>query len=183
MKIKKGMTVFSNLGCASMGYGLPAAIGACIGSKKDIILITGDGSIMMNLQELQTIITYQLPIKIFILENNGYLAIRTTQTAYFDKKFVGESPQSGVSFPNFKKIASAFGIKYVEIGSEVNIDSQLSYVLGMDGSVICEIKMNPNQTLYPKTGAEKTPEGKIIPKPMEEMFPAISKDINIIYNG
>lgn len=174
MKIKKGMRVFCNQGCATMGYDLPAAIGACIGKdKKDIILITGDGSIMMNLQELQTIFAYQLPIKIFILENNGYVAMRTTQTAFFDKRFVGESPDSRLFLPRFEKIAPAFGLKYARIECEDNIDQKLTEVLNETGPIICEIKMDPDQTLYPKVASMKTPEGKMISKPMEEMFPFI----------
>jgi acetolactate synthase I/II/III large subunit len=176
MKIKDGMRVFANQGCAAMGYDLPAAIGACIATnKKETILITGDGSIMMNLQELQTIFAYNLPIKIFILENNGYVAIRTTQTAFFDKRFVGESPQSRLFLPKFEKISQAFGLKYFKIESEVDIDTQLYEVLKTSGPAICEIKMDPNQTLYPKVASLKTPEGKMISKPMEDMFPFIER--------
>ena len=183
MRIKKGMRVFANQGCASMGYDLPAAIGACIANnKKETIVIAGDGSIMMNLQELQTIFAYQLPIKIFILENNGYVAIRTTQSAFFNKRFVGESPQSRLFLPRFEDIAKAFGLKYSRIESEVDIESQLTEVLGTIGPIICEIKMDPNQTLFPKVASMKTPEGKMISKPMEEMFPFIDEMINIRFN-
>jgi acetolactate synthase I/II/III large subunit len=179
MKIRKGMRIFANHGCASMGYDLPAAIGACIGlEKREIVLITGDGSIMMNLQELQTIFAFQLPIKIFILENNGYLAIRITQSSFCDKRLVGESPQSGLFLPKFEKISQAFGIKYTKIENEVNIDNQLSDVLKEKGPVICEIKMDPNQTLYPKVASMKTPEGKMISKPMEEMYPFLPQETN-----
>ncbi len=180
MKIKEGMRVFANQGCASMGYDLPAAIGACIGNdKKEIILITGDGSIMMNIQELQTIAAYKLPIKIFILENNGYLAIRITQTSFFNKRFVGESPQSGLFLPNLGKVADAFGIKYTRMDCDIDIDTKISEVLKEKGPIICEIKMDPNQTLFPKVVSMKTPEGKMISKPMEEMFPFLSETIKI----
>jgi acetolactate synthase-1/2/3 large subunit len=184
MKIKEGMRVFANQGCASMGYDLPAAIGACIGNdKKDIILITGDGSIMMNIQELQTIVAYNLPIKIFILENNGYLAIRITQTSFFNKRFVGESPQSGLFLPNLEKVAEAFGIHYRRMDCEVDIDNQISEVLNEKGPVVCEIKMDPNQTLFPKVVSMKTPEGKMISKPMEEMFPFLPETIKIHFEN
>lgn len=182
MKIKDGMRVFCNQGCASMGYDLPAAIGACIGSgRKEVILITGDGSFMMNLQELQTIIGYDLPIKIFLLENSGYLAIRITQTSFFDKRFVGESPRSGITFPDLEKVSSAFGIKYFKISEDKNIDEQISKVFLFDGPILCEIKMDPNQTLFPKVVSMKTPEGKMISKPMEDMFPFLLPEINIEY--
>ena len=182
MKIKDGMRVFCNQGCASMGYDLPAAIGASIARKKDVILITGDGSLMMNLQELQTIVNYKLPIKVFVLENDGYLAIRITQTSFFDKRFVGESPKSGVSLPEMEKISNAFGIKFFRIFNEANLDNQISEVLEQSGPVFCEIKMDPNQTLFPKVVSVKTPEGKIISKPMEHMFPFLSSDIDIMFD-
>lgn len=182
MKVKEGMRVIANQGCAAMGYDLPAAIGACIAKdNKEIILITGDGSIMMNLQELQTIVSYKLPVKIFLLENNGYVAIRTTQTSFFNKQFVGESPNSRLLFPEFKKMAESFGLKYYKIENEENIDSLLTMVLEEKGPVLCEIKMDPNQTLYPKVSSIKTPEGKMISKPMEEMFPPC--EINKIFRG
>jgi acetolactate synthase-1/2/3 large subunit len=179
MHIKKGMRVFANQGCAAMGYDLPAAIGACIGkNKKDIILITGDGSIMMNLQELQTIFAYQLPIKIFLLENNGYVAIRTTQASFFEKRFVGESPNSRLFMPDFEKVTNAFGIKYFRIVDEISLSDKLSGVLNTEGPAFCEIKMDPNQTLFPKVASFKTPEGKMVSKPMEEMFPFLSSVVN-----
>jgi acetolactate synthase I/II/III large subunit len=182
MKIKKGMRVFANQGCAAMGYDLPAAIGACISkNKEEIILITGDGSIMMNLQELQTIAAYQLPVKIFLLENNGYVAIRTTQTAFFNKHFVGESPKSRLYFPEFKKIANAFGLKYHRIENEENIENSLADVLAESGPVLCEIKMDPEQTLYPKVASEKLPDGRMISKPVETMYPFLTDNNLITY--
>ena len=182
MKIKGGMRVFANQGCAAMGYDLPAAIGASIGlGKKEVILITGDGSIMMNLQELQTILSYNLPIKIFLLENNGYVAIRTTQTAFFEKRFVGESPDSRLFLPDFKKVASAFNLKYYKIDSETNLESKLAKVLDESGPVFCEVKMDPQQSLYPKVASEKLPDGSMISRPIENMAPFLDDNINLVY--
>jgi acetolactate synthase-1/2/3 large subunit len=184
MNIKKGMRVFANQGCASMGYDLPAAIGACIGNgKKETILITGDGSIMMNLQELQTIFAYNLPIKIFLLENDGYVAIRTTQTAFFESRYVGESPKSGLFLPKFENIALSFGLKFRRIEVENNLDEKITEVLNESGPVFCEIKMDPNQTLYPKVASIKTSEGKMISKPMEEMFPFLPANFNVEFKS
>lgn len=118
--VKKGQRIFWNSGCSAMGYDLPAAIGACIASGKPVICITGDGSIMMNLQELQTIKHYKLPIKIYVLNNNGYRSIELTQTNYFDGDFIGCNSQSGVSFPDFNKLGEVFGvdITVVDIGND-----------------------------------------------------------------
>jgi acetolactate synthase I/II/III large subunit len=183
MKIKEGMRVFANQGCAAMGYDLPAAIGASIGlGKSDVILITGDGSIMMNLQELQTISSYKLPIKIFLLENNGYVAIRTTQASFFENRFVGESPKSRLFFPEFEKIAYAFGLKYYKIDTEENLDNILTNVLLENGPVLCEIKMDPEQTLYPKVASEKLSDGRMVSKPMERMAPFLDENFQLKYN-
>ena len=118
--VKRGQRIFWNSGCSAMGYDLPAAIGACFASGKEVICITGDGSIMMNLQELQTIKHYNLPIKIYILNNNGYRSLELTQTNYFNSDFIGCNPQSGVSFPDFKKLGEVFGvdITVVDIGND-----------------------------------------------------------------
>ncbi len=118
--VKKGQRYIWNSGCAAMGYDLPAAIGAAVASGKPVICITGDGSIMMNLQELQTISHYKLPIKIYILDNKGYRSLELTQTNYFEKDFIGCNKDSGVSFPDFNKLAEVFGvdITVVDIGNE-----------------------------------------------------------------
>ncbi len=126
--VKKGQRIFWNSGCAAMGYCLPAAIGACIASGREVICITGDGSIMMNLQELQTIKHYKLPIKIYVLNNNGYRSLEQTQTNYFKGDFIGCNPQSGVSFPDFNKLAEVFGVDLtvVDIGNDYVFQKGLS---------------------------------------------------------
>ncbi len=126
--VKKGQRIFWNSGCASMGYDLPASIGACVASGKPVICITGDGSIMMNLQELQTIVHYKLPIKIYVLNNNGYRSLEQTQTNYFKGDFIGCNPQSGVSFPDFNKLAEVFGVDLtvVDIGNDYVFQKGLS---------------------------------------------------------
>lgn len=177
VKIKKGMRLIANQGCAAMGYDLPAAIGACIANNlKKLILITGDGSIMMNLQELQTIKVHQLPIKIFVLENQGYLAIKTTQKSFFNSHFVGSSPESGVVCSDFKKIAKAFDIKYIKIETNQELSEKIKNALKDDIPVLCEIKTNPFQTLYPKVSSAIDEKGKIFSKPLENMFPFLSAE-------
>jgi len=177
MKIKRGQRYVVNSGCASMGYGLPAAIGACFANnKKRVICFEGDGSIQMNIQELQTIVHHKLPIKIFIFNNNGYLSIRTTQTNFFNKNFIGESFDSGVSFPDMIKIASAYGIKNKRISDNQNIKNQIINVLSEPGPVLCDVCVDPNQTFAPKVSSHKLPDGKIVSRPLEDMYPFLSRE-------
>jgi acetolactate synthase I/II/III large subunit len=151
MKIKKGVRVFANLGCTAMGYDLPAAIGACISlNKQPFVLITGDGSIQMNLQELQTIAYHRLPVKIFVLNNAGYLPIRITQDTYFKCRHVGSETAGGVTFPNLLKIAEAYGIPSIELCHEDQLVGEIQKILVHPGPMICQIMMDPHQTLYPK---------------------------------
>lgn len=174
MRVKKGVRVFANQGCAAMGYDLPAAIGASVASTRgQTILVTGDGSLQMNLQELQTIITYGLPVKIFVLENEGYLAIKTTQKSFFKGHFTGANPASGVVCPDLSKIAAAYGIKYCSCSENGDaLVSAIEETLLFSGACICEIHMHPEQTLYPKCASfmDKT-TGKMFSAPLDKMAP------------
>jgi acetolactate synthase-1/2/3 large subunit len=160
-----------------MGYDLPAAIGACVANgKKPVVLVTGDGSIQMNIQELQTICHNKLPVKIFVLNNEGYLAIRTTQDSYFKGRYVASSASGGVSCPDICKIGKAYGIRTMRIKDEKKLRSSLKNVLAVNGPVICEIMMDPRQTLYPKLSSEAKPDGRLISKPLEDMFPFLPRE-------
>jgi acetolactate synthase-1/2/3 large subunit len=179
MPVKKGVRVFANQGCASMGYDLPAAIGAHFAKKSEgrLICITGDGSIQMNLQELQTVINYNIPVKIFLLENDGYLAMKTTQRSFFDGRLTGADHTSGVVCPDMGKIANAYGIPFIRINEEAALDKTISEVLAMDGYCICEIKMPPLQTLLPKSASFMDENGKMTSAPLEKMSPFLPDDI------
>lgn len=177
IKIRGRQRFHCNVGCASMGYDLPAAIGACVANdKKRIVLITGDGSIMMNLQELQTIYHHKLPIKIFLLNNNGYLAIKNTQRSFFDNNFVAAESKSGVSFPDFKEVSNAFKINYVRMQNSDSVKEKIEEVLDSDGPVLCDINMNPDQDLFPKVRAEQKEDGTLVSKPIEDMYPFLDRD-------
>lgn len=176
VQLKRGQRLFTNSGCASMGYDLPAAIGACFAGGRRVLCIAGDGSIQMNLQELQTIVHHQLPIKIFILNNNGYLAIRGTQDAYFPGRYVAADPSSGVSLPDMQKIAAAYGIPHVKVAHHNDLDAALEETLAADGPYVCELLMAPDQTLYPKLASEVRPDGTLVSKPLEDMFPFLPRD-------
>jgi acetolactate synthase-1/2/3 large subunit len=178
MKVKRGVRVFANQGCAAMGYDLPAAIGAVVSNKKgQTILITGDGSIQMNIQELQTLKTYNLPLKIFILENEGYLAIKTTQKAFFEGRFTGSNPLSGVICPDMKRISYAYEIPFFRVNEENMLVDTIKQVLNMDGTAICEIKMHPEQTLFPKSASFMDTNGKMSSAPLEKLAPFMPDEI------
>ena len=176
LKIKKGQRLYSNSGSASMGYDLPAAIGASLANnRKKIVCITGDGSIQMNLQELQTIVHYGLPIKIFVMNNNGYHSIRQTQENFFVPPLVGCDPDSGISFPDMQKIAYVYDIPFIRCKNHSQLDDCISVTLRDDCPFICEIMVTPNQTFAPKASSKKLPDGKIVSKPLEDLFPFLDR--------
>lgn len=177
LKVYGKQKVLVNSGTASMGYDLPAAIGACYAhNKKDIICVTGDGSLQMNIQELQTIIHYQLPIKLFVLNNDGYISIRNTQNNIFAGHLVGADKTSGVSCPDTIKIAQAYGLTTFRIESSTNLADQLQNILNHKGSLVCEIMLNPSEKMEPKLSSELKPDGKMISKPLEDMYPFLERE-------
>jgi len=174
-KIKFGQRMFSNSGSASMGYDLPAAIGAAVARDgKRVICLAGDGSIQMNIQELQTVAQFKLPIKLFVLNNNGYLSIRTSQKGFFGD-VVGESPESNISFPDMEKIAKAYRLPYKRLNGK-NFRKPLQNVLGMEGPVICEVILDPTQGFEPRQSSRQLPDGRIVSAPLEDMFPFLERE-------
>jgi acetolactate synthase-1/2/3 large subunit len=173
--IKKGQQLFSNSGSASMGYDLPAAIGAAIADpNKRIICFAGDGSILMNLQELQTIKHYNLNIKIIVLDNNGYLSIKSTQQNFFGLA-IGSAPDNGVSFPNMEKVGKSFDIPSYTI-DKYDFVSDVQELINMQGPVLINVKLDANQMFEPKLSSKKLPDGKMISAPLEDMFPFLSEN-------
>lgn len=175
IKLKKNQRLIYNTGCASMGYAVPAAIGVAFARpKKRVILLTGDGSIQMNIQELQTIVHHKLPIKIFVFNNNGYLAIRITQKTFFNR-FYGIDKDTGVSFPDLKKIAKAYDIPFVKINSTKNMSQKIKDVINYNGPHICEIMMSSDQKLGPKPSSISNPDGTFTSKPLEDTYPFLDR--------
>lgn len=176
--IKQDDRFIMNCAFSSMGYALPAAIGICAATNMhDIVCIEGDGSIMMNLQELQTIVTNNLPVKIFVINNNGYHQIRQTQDNVFHDGYVGMGPESGdLGFPNFQKLADAFGLPYVSIKNNQELTSQISKVLQYDGYVMCEVFVTTTQKFEPKSATKKLDDGTLISPPLEDMAPFLSRE-------
>jgi len=175
IKLKQGQRLAINIGCASMGYDLPAAIGAYFSDpKKNIVLITGDGSIQMNIQELQTIVHHKIPVKIFLINNDGYLAIRTTQNNFFNR-LCGTDKTNGVSFPDMQKIAKAYGIPSIRIENKIDLEKKIKKVLAEKGPYLCEIMMPPNQELIPKIKSKVDSNGMLHSSPLEDMYPFLPK--------
>lgn len=177
--IKKGSRMANNSAVASMGYGLPAAIGTCIGGgRKETICLEGDGSIMMNLQELQTVLTNKLPIKIFLINNNGYHSIRITQNNLFkDHCKIGIGEESGdLSFPEFDKLAKAFGYPYFSACSNDEMKSVVDEVLSMDGPVFCEIFTDTKQVWEPKSATKRLEDGTLVSPPLEDLAPFLPRE-------
>jgi acetolactate synthase-1/2/3 large subunit len=175
-KIKKNQRFLTTGGISSMGYWV-AGIGACMGMKKKrTIIITGDGSLQMNLQELATMKQTKLPIKLFIFNNNGYLLIRHTQKNFMNGRLFGEGPTSGLFIPDSIKIAKAYGIKSVKITKRTEIDSKIKEVLDYDGPVVCEIITQEWQLIIPRTASEKLKDGTMVSKSYEDMAPFLEKD-------
>ena len=176
-KIKKGQRIYHNSGCASMGYEIPAAIGAFNASKQEVICIAGDGSLMMNLQELSIIGSKNLPIKIFLLNNDGYHSIRQTQKNYFPNSPVGCGVESGLPFPNFKELAKGFNIKYFYSDNELSLKNHLEKTLNEKGPVMHEIKLNLEQVFEPKLSSKKLEDGTMLTSELEDMAPFLSNEI------
>lgn len=173
--LKPGQRLWTNSGCAAMGYDLPGAIGACKGNDdRAVICLAGDGSIMMNLQELQTIAGNGLPIKIFILNNSGYVSIFQTHRNFFNGVEVGAGPKSGVSFPDFEKLSLAFGLPYRRCGTHEQLQEAIAATLAVDGPAVCEVMLDENQAFAPKLASKQLPDGTMVSPPLEDMAPFLS---------
>lgn len=173
--ITDNLRMFANSGCASMGYDLPAALGAAIATEgKRVICMAGDGSIMMNIQELQTVRHYNLPIKIFIINNNGYSSIRQTQRNFFGR-MVGEGPYSGVSLPDFVAVGASFGITSFKADYH-NMEEIFKKVLETDGPTLCEIMVDPDQQFSPRLTSRTLDDGTIVSSPLEDMYPFLNRE-------
>jgi acetolactate synthase-1/2/3 large subunit len=175
-QIKKGQRFLTTGGLSSMGY-WAAGIGVCVANdRKSTIVITGDGSLQMNIQELATVKNYKLPLKIFIFNNNGYLLMRHTQRNFFENRLIGEGPTSGVWCPDSLKIAKAYGIKGVRIKTVKEMDKKIREVLNFPGPVICDVIMQEWQLIVPRVASEKGADGKMVSRPYEDMFPYLPAD-------
>lgn len=175
-ELKHGQRLISNSGSASMGYDLPAAIGASFAAplSAQVICLAGDGSLQMNIQELQTLVQYQPAVKVFVLNNNGYLSIRTSQGNFF-KRLVGEGPANGVSFPDYCKVAQAYGLQARRLDTP-DFAAGIREVLQLPGPVICDVILDDAQQFEPRMSSRQLDDGRIVTPPLEDMFPFLSRE-------
>lgn len=172
---KKGQRVITNYTCGSMGYDLPAAIGTSIALKKEVLCITGDGSIMMNLQELQTVRHYNLPVKIIVFSNDGYNAFRQTCKSFFDNQYIGCNAKTGVSFPSFEKLADVFGFSYKKCSSNKEVQDGLDWIFNHTGHLLLEIEQRLDDPVIPKVTSRLKEDGTFETPVLQDMYPFIDR--------
>ncbi len=174
---KEGQRYIPSSAMATMGYSLPAAIGvsAALGNKR-VLAITGDGSFQQNLQELQTILHYNLPVKLFVLNNDGYLSIRTSQKNYFSERYIGEGPKSGVTMPDTLKICAAYGIQAARVSEYLELEDAINTALDTDGPYVLDVVTPAEQLIIPTVASRVNPDGSMSSRPLEDMFPFLDRD-------
>jgi acetolactate synthase I/II/III large subunit len=180
-RARKGRRVFHTAGLGAMGYGIPASIGVCLGSgKRKTICVDGDGGLQLNIQELATIAHLQLPIKLFVLNNQGYASIRASQTNYFGGPNIGCSPETGVSIPDYRKVARAYGLKTAVIegqgGDQSDLRTAVREVLRSRGPIVCDVHIIPDEIRAPRVTSVQRADGSFLSKPLEDLWPFLDRD-------
>jgi acetolactate synthase-1/2/3 large subunit len=173
-RVVPGLRVFANSGCAAMGYDLPAAIGAALGADgRRVVCLAGEGSIQLNVQELQTVRQHQLPLKIFVLNNGGYLSMRMSQGSFF-RRFVGEGPRSGLSFPSMAAVGAAYGLR-TAVAEGKEFATVVEEALASDGPFLCDVMLDPDQQFEPKLSSRQLPDGRMVSSPLEDLYPFLPR--------
>lgn len=171
---KPGQRVFLTSGLGSMGYGLPAAIGACFANgKKPMIAVESDGSLQLNLQELATLVAHNLPVCLIVMNNGGYASIRNTQRNYFAGRQVGTGPEAGLLLPDLKQVATTYGLPFRRITDAADLAPVLDEVAARPQAMIVDVQLTPNETLAPKCAALPQPDGSMLSMPLEDMSPLL----------
>ena len=176
-RVKEGMRIFNSPSLGAMGFGIPAAIGGCIASgNKKTVCIDGDGGFQLNIQELETIKRLNLPIKLFVLNNQGYGSIRATQRNYFNGHFVASNQKSGLTLPNTLKIAEAYGIPTRQLVNHTDLRQKVREILETEGPLICEVIISPDQITAPKLASMQQADGSMVSKPLEDLWPFLDRE-------
>ena len=174
-QVKEGQRVLVTTALGAMGYGLPASLGACLASgRKRTILVDGDGGFQLNIQELETLVRLQLPIKIFVLNNQGYSSIRTSQSRYFGR-LTGADATSGLTLPDLSKVVPAYGIPFRQIEDQSNLAQAVRAVLNISGPVVCEVWTPPDEPRAPSLSSMQRPDGSMVSKPLEDLWPFMDR--------
>jgi acetolactate synthase-1/2/3 large subunit len=176
-RVRKGQRVLNNQGLGSMGFGLPASIGACLASgRRRTVCINGDGGFQLNIQELETVSRLQLPIKFFVLNNQGYASIRAAQRSYFEGRYVGSDASSGLTLPDIAAVARAYGLRAVAISDHSQLRQQVADVLASHGPVVCEVLTAPDQATAPRLSSVQREDGSMVSRPLEDLWPFLDRD-------
>ena len=176
LKVKYGQRVFHNRGTGAMGFGLPASIGACVASgRRRTISVDGDGGFQMNIQELATVASLQLPLKLFVVNNRGYASIRTSQKNYFNL-LVGADDTSGMRLPDVRRVAEAYGLRTALISGRANLREQIREVLDTDGPIVCEVRVPADEPRGPRVASAQRPDGSMVSKPLEDLWPFLDRE-------
>ena len=176
-RVKKGQRIINSPGLGSMGYGLPQSIGACLsGGSKRTVCIIGDGGLQHNIQELETLKRLNIPVKLFVLNNNGYAAIRSTHNRFFEGRLVCCDPSCGLTLPDACKVASSYGLKTVRISDQRNLREEVVKVLDMAGPVVCDVMVDPDLQMAPKLSSMARPDGSMVSKPLEDLWPFLERE-------
>jgi acetolactate synthase-1/2/3 large subunit len=176
VKLKRGQRLLTTASLGSMGYGLPAALGACLANgRRPLVAVDGDGGLQMNVQEFETLRRLNLPIKYFVLSNEGYSSIRTSQTRWFGRTS-GADADSGMTLPDIRKVAAAYGLQTAQITDQSNLKADIARVLAMDGPVICEVITIPDEQRIPSMSSAQRPDGSLYSKPIEDLWPFLERD-------
>jgi acetolactate synthase I/II/III large subunit len=174
---RRGQRVFHAAGLGAMGFAIPAGIGVCVASaQKRTICVDGDGGFQLNIQELATVAHHRLPIKFFVLNNNGYASIRASQANFFGEASIGCSEATGVRLPDFKKVAHAYGLACAEIEDQRDLREQVRRVLRMPGPVVCDVKVIPDEVRAPRVTSVQRPDGSFVSKPLEDLWPFLDRE-------
>lgn len=175
-RIKKGQRLINCPGLGSMGFGLPHSIGACLASGRRTVCVIGDGGLQHNIQELETLKRLNIPVKLFVLNNNGYAAIRNTHNRFFEGRLVCCDPSSGLTLPDTCKVAAAYGLKGMRISDQKNLKQEISDILNADGPVVCEVMIDPDLQMAPKLSSAARPDGTMESKPLEDLWPFLDRE-------
>jgi acetolactate synthase-1/2/3 large subunit len=174
---RNGQRIYHTAGLGAMGYGLPMALAVCIGGgRRRTILVDGDGGFQFNIQELETASRLRLPIKFFILNNDGYASIRASQTGYFGRPSIGCDSRTGLTIPDMSKVAAAYNIPSVVIPNQKNLRADVKWALAMEGPVVIDVHVIPDEMRAPRLQSYQKPDGSFVSKPLEDLFPFLPRE-------